>query len=230
MDNWYLLVDYSVIISILTLFPDLFPRVLNCSITGRAQKKDLVTLRYINIRDFAIDDYGTVDDKPYGGGVGMIMRVDVVDNAIQHALTTYNLPPTTNHRTRRVLLDPAGKQFRQSTAKRYSKLDHLILVCGHYEGVDARIHDSIDERISVGPYVLTGGEIPAMLITDSVVRLLPGVLPPDATEYESFSKQYDHEPPQYTRPEVYNEKKVPEILLSGNHAAIQQWKREQGRK
>ncbi len=219
-----------MIISILTLFPDLFPPVLNASITGRAQKKDRVTLRYINIRDFAIDAYGSVDDKPYGGGVGMVMRVDVIDKAIQHALTAHSAQRTAHNRTRKVLLDPAGKQFRQSTARRYSRLDHLILVCGHYEGVDVRIHDSIDERISIGPYVLTGGEIPAMVIADSVIRLLPGVLPPDATEYESFSRQYTNEPPQYTRPEIYNGKKVPDILLSGNHDAIRKWRIEQGKK
>lgn len=211
-----------MIISLLSLFPDIFPPVLNASILGRAQKKGLLDLRYINIRDFAIDSYGTVDDKPYGGGVGMVMRVDVVHKAIQHAQKSAMSPSIKRSRT--ILLDPTGKAFRQATARRYATMDHLILVCGHYEGIDARIHRFIDERISIGPYILTGGELPAMVIVDSVGRLLPGVLPPDATTYESHSRLYRHEPPHYTRPVEYQGLPVPEVLRSGDPVRIAEWK------
>lgn len=205
-----------MLISILTLFPDMFPTVVASSIIGRAQKKGLVEIRTINIRSFAVDSYGTVDDRPYGGGVGMVLRVDVLAPAI--AATRR---PGVKERV--VLLDPAGKQFHQPTARRYAKLDHLILICGHYEGVDARIHQFIDERLSIGSYVLTGGEIPAMVIADSVTRLLPGVLPPDATVFESHSVHYRHEPPHYTRPATYQGLTVPEVLTSGDPARIQAW-------
>lgn len=213
-----------MLISILTLFPSLFPAVVTSSIIGRAQKKGLVEIRTINIRSFAVDSYGTVDDKPYGGGVGMVLRVDVVHQAIQYAVSS--LPTQAGHQSaasRIILLDPAGKQFRQPTARRYAKLDHLILICGHYEGVDARIHHFIDERLSIGPYVLTGGEIPAMVVADSVIRLIPGVLSPDATAFESHSVHYTHEPPHYTRPANYQGFTVPEVLTAGDPAKIRAW-------
>ncbi len=240
-------------ISLLTLFPSLFKSPLNESILKRAQKEKKVTIRLINIRDFATDHYKTVDDHPYGGGTGMILKVDVLHRALQHTLShsgksgqkadasrISNKPldsGVTRHgglprmTTRVILLDPAGPQFAQKKAQEFSHLDHLILICGHYEGVDARIENYIDEKLSIGPYVLTGGEIPALVVVDAVTRLIPGVLKKkDATLNESFStdeKGVEYlEYPQYTRPQVYEGKEVPEVLLSGNHKEIETWKKK----
>ncbi len=227
-----------MLITILTLFPEVFQSTFSSSIIGRAQKKSLANIRYINIRDFASDKHGSVDDKPYGGGVGMVMRVDVVAKAI--ATARYNAPqPPLKVRggeggviEKVILLDPKGKQFNQSKARNYSKLDHLILVCGHYEGIDARISKFVDDTISIGKYVLTGGEIPAMVITDAVTRLIPGVLKPEATTDESFSLLTSHfsppklEYPQYTRPENFRGYHVPKVLLSGNHRKIKEWQEQ----
>jgi len=227
-----------MVISILTLFPEVFPKVLNSSIIGRAQQKGFIFLKYINIRDFATDKHRYVDDKPYGGGVGMIMRVDIVEKAIAAARTN---ALQSSHNIKRgegevfekvILLDPKGKLFNQSIARRYSKLDHLILVCGHYEGIDERIKYFVDEKISIGKYILTGGEIPAMAIADAVIRLIPGVLRnSEATINESFSFPYSNtscsnlEYPQYTRPKIYKRYKVPTILLTGNHQKIENWRK-----
>lgn len=222
-----------MLITILTLFPEIFPPVFNSSITGRAQKKRLVTIRYINIRDFATDKRKSVDDRPYGGGPGMIMRVDVLDRAITNAkiqpkADQPQAEKIKNEKSKQkiVLLDPKGKIFNQSIARRYSKLEHLMLVCGHYEGVDARISGYIDEAVSLGRYIVTGGEIPAMMVADSVIRLINGVLAKrEAVRDESFSLKDNLEPPQYTRPPVYKNEKVPSVLLSGNHTAILAWKK-----
>lgn len=202
-------------ISILTLFPQMFAPI-NSSIMKRAQEKKLLTINLINVRDFATDAYKSVDDRSYGGGVGMVMRVDVIDRALQ---TT---------KGKKILLDPQGKPYTQKKARNYSKLDNLVLICGHYEGVDERIRSLVDEEISIGDFVLTGGEIPAMVIVDSVARLLPGVLTTAATENESFSQNL-LEYPQYTRPESYEGMKVPKILLSGNHAEIAKWRSQQAK-
>lgn len=212
-------------ITILTLFPKIFADVFSSSIIGRAQKKGFIEINYINIRDFAFDKHKSVDDKPYGGGVGMLMRVDVVEQAIKSAkCKTYN----TKCKEKIVLLDCAGKLYTQENARRYAKVDHLILICGHYEGIDARINHFVDEIISIGKYVLTGGEIPTMVITDSVVRLIPGVLcKKNATIEESYTKKNLLEHYQYTRPKVYKGYKVPELLFSGNHEKIKKWQSEQ---
>ncbi len=208
-------------ISILTLFPDMFAGPFDSSIIKRAKEKGIVDISFVNIRDFATDAYGSVDDHPYGGGVGMILRVDVVDRALQQVKTK---------NSRIILLDPQGTPYTQKKAKELSTIDHLILICGHYEGVDERIRSLVDEEISIGDYVVTGGEIPAMMVVDSVVRLLPGTLvKSEATENESFS-QDSLEYPQYTRPEVYKDMKVPDVLLSGNHKEIEKWKKEQSMK
>lgn len=207
-------------ISILTLFPEMFQGPLDYSIVKRAKEKGCITIRLINIRDFATDSYKTVDDHPYGGGTGMIMRVDVIDRALQRTIN--NTQKTT---TKKILLDPRGTPYTQIKAQELSKLDHLILICGHYEGVDERVGNFVDERISIGSYILTGGELPAMIIADSVARLIPGVLTKrDAVTRESFSKTMKYEYPQYTKPRTYKKFSVPAVLLSGNHNKIKSWR------
>lgn len=208
-------------ITILTLFPEMFTGPFDHSIIKRAKQKGLVTINLVNIRAYATDAYHTVDGRPYGGGAGMILRVDVVDAALKDTLKRVGGGKT---KTKIVLLDPQGTPFTQKKAAQLSHTDHLVLICGHYEGVDARVRGLVDEQISIGDFVLTGGEIPALTIVDSVVRLLPGVLiKKEATVHESFSKPL-LEYPQYTKPQVYKGKKVPKVLLSGNHAAIDAWR------
>lgn len=205
-------------IDILSLFPQSFSSVFETSIIKRAQDQKIVTLRFINIRDFGIGKHKKVDDRPYGGGAGMILRVDVLDKV----LTYSKMEGTKNLRI--VLLDPKGKQFTQQIAKRLSRFDRLIIICGHYEGVDERVKKFVDENISIGPYILTGGEIPAMVLVDSIVRLLPNVLKKIvATQEESFTRN-SLEYPQYTRPNKYKKFYVPKILLSGNHEKIKRWR------
>lgn len=188
------------------------------SILKRTQSTQTVSIEFINIREFATDAYKSVDDHPYGGGVGMVLRVDVIDRALQTL------------KGHKILLDPQGTPYTQKKARELSTFEHLILVCGHYEGVDERIRALVDEEISIGDYVLTGGEIPAMVIVDSVVRLIPGVLrKEEATLQESF-EQPVLEYPQYTRPETYKGSSVPDVLLSGNHKAITLWRQEQSLK
>lgn len=200
-------------ITILTLFPQLFQPILTTTIFKRAQEKKLVKIHLVNIREFATGNYKTVDDRPYGGGVGMVLRIDILHKALSFQDKGYC-----------ILLAPHGKRYIQKDAKRLAKKKHLILICGHYEGVDARIEKYVNEVISIGDYVLTGGEIPAMALIDSVVRLLPGVLPTGATETESFEKGL-LEYPQYTRPKEFRGEKVPDVLLSGDHKKIEVWRK-----
>lgn len=202
-------------ISILTLFPEMFTGPFDISIIARAQQKQAVDINIINLRSFCTDTYKTVDDHPYGGGVGMVLKVDVVDKALS------SIP-----KGKIILLDPQGSPYVQKKARELATDDHLIFLCAHYEGVDERIRSLVDEQISIGDYVLTGGELPAMVLIDSIVRLLPGVLKEEATSDESFSSQ-QLEYPQYTRPEIYKGKRVPKILLSGNHAKILEWRKKQ---
>lgn len=201
-------------ISIITLFPEIFEPILNSSILKRAQKKGKVEFELINLRNFGEGKHQVVDDRPYGGGAGMLFRADILAKAL----------PKTGHV---ILTSASGKPYIQKDAQRLSKLNHIIIVCGHYEGVDQRfIEEYVDEEISIGDYVLTGGEIPAMIIADSVVRLIPGVLKKkEATEDESFTRGL-LEHPQYTRPKEWERLKVPKVLLSGNHAAIAKWRKE----
>ncbi len=208
----------------------MFDGVFDHSIIKLAQKKQVVTIVFVNIRDFGIGRHYVVDDTPYGGGVGMVMRVDVLEKAIAAA----RCESDKKCREKVILLDPQGKKYAQKKAMHLAQnSDHLILVCGRYEGVDERIRMFVDEEISIGDYVLTGGEIPAMVITDTVVRLLPNVIKEESQRGESFStfnSQFSTpvlEYPQYTRPETFKEKKVPKILLSGDHKKIAMWRNKQ---
>lgn len=200
-------------ISIITLFPEVFDPILNTSILKRAQAKGKVTFELINLRDFGEGKHKVVDDRPYGGGAGMILRADILAKSIGHP-----------RGVRTILTSASGKPYNQKKARELSKLKAIIIVCGHYEGVDQRFIDKyVDEEISIGDFVLTGGEIPAMAIVDSIVRLIPGVLEkPEATQNESFTENL-LEGPQYTRPGISEGKKVPKVLLSGNHQEIAKW-------
>ncbi len=208
--------------TVITLFPDFVKSLENYSIIGRAINKHLIELETINLRDFGIGNYKQIDDKPFGGNPGMLMRVDVVVPAIREATKT-------NHKIKQktVLLCPTGKKFDQKMANDLAKLDRVVLVCGHYEGFDKRIEEYVDEKISIGDYVLSGGEIPAMAIIDSASRQVDGVLGnPESLNAESFSNSQDSaslEAPQYTRPRDFEGKTIPEVLLSGDPKKINEW-------
>lgn len=193
------------------------------SIIKRAIEKKQVDIRIVNIRDFGLGTHKLVDDTPYGGGKGMVLRVDVLAKAIEAVAKNF-----VKKDQKIVLLSPQGKTFKQNTAKRFSKLKHLILVCGHYEGVDARVDNFVDEKISIGDFIVTGGEIPAMLIVDSTVRLIKGVLKEGVTTEESFSKFLEY--PQYTKPSLFKNLKVPPVLLSGNHKKIADYREKEAQK
>lgn len=206
---------------ILTLFPEMFEAVLDHSIIGRAKDKGILDLRYVQIRDFAYNKHRQVDDYPYGGGMGMVMQPEPIFLAHQSVCEGLDYRPKT------IYLSPQGKPFRQSTAKRLAKEKHIILLCGHYEGVDQRVLDElVDMEISLGDFVLTGGELAAMAVVDATARLIPGVLKSEEafSEESHFSGLLEY--PQYTRPEVWHGRSVPEILLSGHHKNIAAWKRE----
>lgn len=188
------------------------------SIVKNAKEKKLVDVNFVNIRDFGIGKHKVVDDKPYGGGHGMILRVDVLEQAI-----TKTKNKNLNRSGQKViLLSPHGKTFNQKKAQKFASLKHLILICGHYEGVDERVKEFIDEEVSIGDFITTGGEIPAMLIVDAVTRLIKGVFKEGVTANESFSDFLEH--PQYTKPNTFKEFSVPPILLSGNHGKIKSWR------
>lgn len=204
-------------ISIITLFPEVFEPILNSSILKAAQIKEKVKFELINLRTFGEGNHKTVDGRVYGGGAGMLLRADILAKAVK----------TIKTKSSKVILTSAsGIPYKQSSAQELSKLKHLIIICGHYEGVDQRFIDNyVDLEISIGDYVLTGGEIPAMIIADSIVRLIPGVLKKeDATVDESFTEGL-LEYPHYTRPDTFEGQKVPNVLLSGNHAEIAKWRK-----
>jgi len=260
-------------ISIITLFPKMISSFFEESIVKKAKEKGLVEIELINLRDFAVDDYGTVDDRPYGGGAGMVLRIDVLYKALSFVIPNLPCLPAgrfrdlikinkkqkmlkqvqhdNNYCKKIVLTSPKGKIFTQEKAKEYAKLDHLVIICGHYEGVDERVLNFVDEEVSLGDFVMTGGEITAAAITDAVCRLIPGVLKKEeASKIESFfevsvdkliealgedkilkklkekgvKKVKLLEYPQYTRPEIFLGFKVPKILLSGNHKEIEIWR------
>lgn len=207
-------------VDILTLFPEMFDAVLKNSIIGRAVENGILEINCVQIRDFAFNKHRQVDDYPYGGGQGMVMQAEPIFLAYKSVCEGLDYKPKT------IYMSPQGKTFRQSTAKRLSKEKHLVILCGHYEGVDQRVLDEIvDIEISLGDFVLTGGEIAAMAVVDATARMLPGVLAcEDAFADEShFNGLLEY--PQYTRPSMWNGKEVPEVLLSGNHKLIEEWKR-----
>ncbi len=215
--------------NILSIFPDIFASYLDESILKRAQEKKIIKIKIHNLRDWTKDKHHSVDDTPYSGGAGMLMKIEPLYHALQD-IQKLNKKKK-NHKKKIILLSAAGQKWSQSLAKKYSKLDEIILICGHYEGVDARIKNFIDEEISIGDYVLTGGELPALVIIDSISRLLTGVLGNKKSIIEeSHSEPGLLEYPQYTRPEIFitpqKKYRVPKVLLSGNHQKIQDWKKK----
>ena len=207
---------------ILTLFPEMVMDGLSTSIIGRAISNELLTVEAVNIRDFAENKHNRVDDYTYGGGAGMLMQAGPVYGAYQ------SVAEKTKARPRVIYLSPQGQTFSQEMAEEFAKEEELIFLCGHYEGIDERVLEEIvTDYVSIGDYVLTGGELPAMVMIDAISRLIPGVLHNDVSaEFESFQDNL-LEYPQYTRPEEWHGKKVPEILLSGHHANVEKWRREQ---
>ena len=208
--------------NVLTLFPEMFMS-LQESIIGKATEKGIMDINLINIRDFSKNKHKKVDDTPYGGGAGMVMMPDVVYDAYNSIIAKSKC----NEKIRTIYMSPQGKKLDQKKVEELSKEKQIIILCGHYEGIDQRVIDEIvDEEISIGDYVLTGGELPAMVLIDSVSRYVQGVLKEDSTKEESFSQGL-LEYPQYTRPEIFNGKQVPEVLLTGHHKNIEKWRREQ---
>jgi tRNA (guanine37-N1)-methyltransferase len=209
-------------IDVITIFPEMLKAIVGESILKRAAEKKAVTYNIINLRDFTDDRHQTVDDRPYGGGPGMIMKPEPIFKAVESVKTPA---------ARVILMSPQGKVFNQQIARDLACASHLIFICGHYEGVDERVSEAlVTDEISIGDYVLTGGTLAAAVVIDSIVRLLPNVLgAKDGAEADSFGR-YRLEHPQYTRPEEFRGMKVPSVLLSGNHAQIQRWREEQSRK
>lgn len=206
-------------IDVLSLFPDFLSTFYSWSIIGLAVKNNIVQINNINIRDFSENKHKKVDDYPFGGGSGMLMKAGPIYRAINSVKT---------EKSRIIYLSPQGKKFDQKLANELAKEEHLVLLCGHYEGIDNRIIENyIDEEISVGDYVLTGGEIPAMLILDAVIRLLPGVLRSEESYIDESHYDGYLEYPQYTRPRIFNDFPVPDVLLSGNHKKIEEWRKRQ---
>jgi len=208
-------------IDVITLFPEMFDGPFNASIIKRAGSKGLIEVKVHNLRDWGETDRKNVDDRPYGGGVGMVLRVDIIDRAL-HDLKL----KVKSKKLKVILLDATGARYTQAKARELSNFDHLILIAGHYEGVDHRVHENLaDEIISIGDYVLTGGEIPSMVLVDSIIRLIPEVLGKDESSVDESHKTPGYlEYPQYTRPEKYNGWDVPKVLLSGNHKEIGIWR------
>lgn len=204
---------------ILTIFPEIFRSPFEHSILKRAREAGLIEINLVNIRDFAADKHRTTDDYPYGGGSGMVMKPEPIARALRHA-------EEVGGKGRVILLSPAGKRFDQEIARRLSAEKHLVFICGRYEGIDERVRERfVDEELSIGDYILTGGEFPAMVIVDAVSRLIPGVLGcSESSEDESFSADM-LEYPQYTRPPEFEGMKVPEVLFSGHHADVARWRR-----
>lgn len=204
-------------IDILTLFPEMFS-ALQTSILGRAQQSGKIEINIIDIRDFTLDKHKKCDDTPYGGGAGMVMTPQPIYDAIMSVKSS---------NTHVVYTSPRGRTFSQKVAYEFSKLEHLVILCGHYEGIDQRVIDlCVDEEVSIGDFVLTGGEIPAMAMVDSIARLCDGVISAESLENESFSGAGLLEYPQYTKPQEFMGLSVPEVLLSGNHGEIDKWRKE----
>jgi tRNA (guanine37-N1)-methyltransferase len=209
----------AMTITVLTLFPEMFAPVRE-SILKRAQEAGVLKVRFMNFRDYATSKHKNVDDIPYGGGVGMVLKPEPIFAAMR------DLPPA-NGKRRTLLMSPQGKVFHQETAKRWSEYNDLVFICGHYEGFDERIRELVDEEASLGDYILTGGELAAMVMIDAVARLVPGVLGEETSAEEESHSSVLLEYPQYTRPADFEGSKVPEILLSGHHAMIKRWRRKE---
>ena len=207
-------------IDYLTLFPERFDDVLNHSILKRAQDKNIIEVNTVNFRDYAENKHNQVDDYPYGGGQGMVLKPEPVFNAMKDLKHT--------DKTRVILMCPQGRPFSQAIAEELSEAEHIVFICGHYEGYDERIRENlVTDEISMGDYVLTGGELPAMTMTDAIVRLIPGVLGNEQSHQDDSFSDGLLEFPQYTRPREYKGMTVPDVLLSGNHANIEKWRHEQ---
>lgn len=211
-------------IDIVTLFPEMFRGPLDSSILGRARERGLLTIRLWNIRDFADDRHGTVDDAPYGGGPGMVLKAPPVYRAVE---TIWAEAGGDGKRPHTILLTPQGTPLQQARVRELARLPHLVLICGHYEGMDERVRYLADEEISIGDYILTGGELPAMVLVDAVARFVPGVLGEDASAAEDSFSDGLLEYPQYTRPVEFRGMRVPDVLLSGDHERIRRWRRQQ---
>ncbi len=213
-------------ISIISLFPEMFNGPFEYSIVKRAIKTKLISIKLINLRDFAVNKHNKVDNYPYGGGAGMVMMPEPIVQAVE-----YIKKQTNKENVKIIILSPAGKLFKQKDAVEFSLVQHLILICGHYEGIDERVKIILDANTySIGDYILTGGELPAMVIIDSIARLVPGVLgSKKSIDNESFNNNY-LEYPQYTRPREYLNEKVPAVLLSGNHEQIKKWRVQESKK
>ena len=208
-------------ISILTLFPEMFEGFINTSIIKRAIENKKVEIELINFRDYTNDPHGKVDDTPYGGGAGMVLSCQPIFDCVEAIKTP---------KSKVILLIPSGVPYKQKTAYDLSKEKHLIIICGHYEGFDDRIETIADYLISIGDYVLTGGEVPAMVLTDSITRLIPGVINEESHINDSFNEDYLLDYPTYTKPEEYKGMKVPSVLLSGDHKKVDEWRKEQASK
>lgn len=201
-------------ITVLTLFPEMYQNFSSTSIIGRAIDRGLVEVEFVQIRDFALDKFKHVDDRPFGGGKGQVMKCQPVLDAL------HSVEQPSSYK---IMMSPLGNTYNQKKAHEFSHKDHLIILCGHYEGLDTRINEEMDELVSIGDYILTGGEMASMVIMDSVIRLLKGSISEGSTDEESFENGL-LEYPQYTQPANYNGKQVPEVLLSGNHAKIREWR------
>lgn len=233
---------------LLTIFPSIFDSYFGESILRRAQEKKKIKISVHNVRDYTRDKHKTVDDRPYGGGPGMVLKIEPVYEALRHIIGEEELTKrvkrgkkTVQSKTRIILTDPDGKVFSQTEAERLGQYENLVIICGHYEGVDARVEKMVDERISIGGYIITGGELAAMVIADSIARLIPGVLgnPQSLTNGSHHGrntrKKNNFDYPHYTRPEIFSpdgktEWKVPGVLLSGNHKQIEAWRGKHVRK
>jgi tRNA (guanine37-N1)-methyltransferase len=217
-----------MLIQVLTLFPEMFANVFHSSILGKARAKGIVDLHTVNFRTFATDKHATVDDTPYGGGGGMVLKPEPIFSAVEHLLATRAETNESGPAPRIILMCPQGERFTQKKAEQWAHEQHLIFICGHYEGYDERIREHlITDECSIGDYVLTGGEIPAMAVIDSVVRLLPGVLGNESSAAQDSYSTGLLEYPQYTRPAQFRTWPVPDILLSGHHEQIEEWRMKQ---
>ncbi len=208
---------------VITLFPEVIEPYVGASILGRAQKSKFISVRAHNLRDWATDKHKTVDDTPYGGGAGMVMKVEPFEKAVKYVKRRLK-------KTRVIITAASGKTFTQEDAKRLAEYDQLIFLCGRYEGIDHRVTEHLaDEALSIGNYVLTGGELPSMVMIDAISRMVPGVIEVESLASESHSHEGFLEYPQYTKPEVYKEWSVPKILLSGDHKKIREWREKQSK-